>query len=259
MVCAIDQQPLDPPAVPTAQTVSAAPVETDTTAATRKDDSDIVFPEYRWSQRDAWRFLGMSLVFLVVLTVVILAVSGLRQFWAWNLLWNTLYMLICLLTAAYFARTETVASFCKAVGLDRKPTDHIWFGVVAVLVIRFLSITAFNTVQHEPFDPFLGLNGYYFYLLLAAPFLEEPIYRGFLYKAFRGSYPVPLSIALIVGFTAFTHWNQYAHSAIAAVVLSAFTVVLCYLREKSESLWDCILCHFIFNGSSFLLSGLLRY
>ena len=90
-------------------------------------------------------------------------------------------------------------------------------------------------------------------LVLLAPLFEESIYRGFLYKAFRGSYSIPVSSVLIIAWTCYTHWNQYSHSLAAAFDLSLLTLVQCYLREKSGSLWDCILCHMAFNGSLLLV------
>jgi hypothetical protein len=37
--------------------------------------------------------------------------------------------------------------------------------------------------------------------------------------------------------------------------LSLLTLVQCYLREKSQSIWDCILCHFAFNASSLFIGS----
>ncbi len=71
--------------------------------------------------------------------------------------------------------------------------------------------------------------------------------RGFFYRAFRGSYSVAVSTLLILGITAVTHWSQFYHSWIAAVDLSALTVLQCFLRERTGNLWDCILCHLVFN------------
>jgi membrane protease YdiL (CAAX protease family) len=104
----------------------------------------------------------------------------------------------------------------------------------------------------------LGLERYFFLApgLLAA-FFEEPVYRGFLYKAFRGSYSMGISMVLIMGITAWDHWSYYSHW-VAAFDLSIFTIVQCYLREKSNSLWDCILCHFAFNASLLSVGGTLH-
>ena len=69
--------------------------------------------------------------------------------------------------------------------------------------------------------------------------------RGFLYRAFRGSYSVRLSMLLILGVVAWTHSNQF-HSWVAALDLSALTILQCYLRERGN-LRDCIASHLVFN------------
>ncbi|HUE37486.1 MAG TPA: CPBP family intramembrane glutamic endopeptidase, partial [Candidatus Acidoferrum sp.] len=105
------------------------------------------------------------------------------------------------------------------------------------------------------FEKSSGINGILFIapLLIFAPFFEECLYRGFLYKAFRGSYSMGTSVTLIIAWTCSTHWGYYYHSLPNALALSVFAVFLCYLREKSRSLWDCIIFHFIFNASIFLI------
>jgi hypothetical protein len=105
-----------------------------------------------------------------------------------------------------------------------------------------------------------GPERYFFLvpLVLLAPLFEESVYRGFLFKAFRGSYPLGASMALIVAWTVNTHWPQYSHSSVAAVDLSLLTLVQCYLREKSDSLWDCIFCHLAYNGSILFIGGTLH-
>lgn len=154
-----------------------------------------------------------------------------------------------ILTAAYFARTETLNSFCEAVGLNKPPSQYVWFGVVAALGLQLLShivhslgwnrghlhydFRLFQTTE-EP-ERYLYLFG-----LLAAPFAEEPVYRGFLYKAFRGSYAMVPSVMVVLGYTVYTHWDQYQNLGWAVISLGAITIVQCYLREKSASLWDCI-------------------
>jgi membrane protease YdiL (CAAX protease family) len=97
---------------------------------------------------------------------------------------------------------------------------------------------------------------YVFPLLILAPLCEEIFMRGFLYRAFRGSYPVELSTLLVVAVTAYTHWDQFRQSGIAAVDITAMTVVQCYLRERTGRLQDCIASHFAFNASGLLFSAM---
>jgi hypothetical protein len=104
----------------------------------------LTFPDYQWSARDAWKCLGMLFIVGFALEGVFIAldlcfpsfrnwrVNGFSYFSR-----SVLHYSVGLLIAAYFARTETLASFCKGFGLDRKPSDYIWFGIVAALIIRF--------------------------------------------------------------------------------------------------------------------------
>jgi membrane protease YdiL (CAAX protease family) len=172
------------------------------------------------------------------------------------------------LIAVYFARTESLVTFCKGFSLDRKPSDYAWRGVVLALMIRMFGhlmihlgwakgvhLGVVSSIEHTQ-----GPERYFFLasLVLLAPFFEEVIYRGFLYRAFRGSYPVAISMAIILAWTANTHWSQYSQSLMAAFGLSLLTIVQCWLREKSDSVWDCILCHLAYNGSSLFVGGMLR-
>jgi len=173
-----------------------------------------------------------------------------------------------LLTAAYFARTDVLATFWKGFGLDRKPSKYVPYGLVLALILRFVGHFALTHgwgkgVSNPEIHAFLidtGQNRFLFLvpLLVCAPLCEEAINRGFIYKAFRGSYSMMVSMVIMLAWNAFTHWEQYSHSYIAAIDLSMVTIVLCYLREKSDSLWDCILCHFAFNASTFMIGNGLQ-
>ncbi len=237
-----------------------------------KNEPYLTFPDYRWSARDAWKCIGMILIFEFMLDLVLFTMdSHFPGFYRWRetglgyFSTAILHYAIGLLTAAYFARTELLISFWKGFGLDHKPSDYVWFGIVAALTIRFIGHFMLihgwgNGVSNHDIASFrntLGPERYFFLvpLVLFAPLFEESIYRGFLYKAFRGSYSIGISMALIIAWTVFNHWTQYFHSWIAAFELSILTVVQCYLREKSDSLWDSILCHFAFNASLLFISA----
>lgn len=234
-----------------------------------------VYPEYRWSAWDGWKFIGMIFVFWFMWYIVTGALyklsPGFYQ-WRWRpvgyVIMRCAFIAMNLLTAAYFARTDTWETFREACGLNKRPSQYVWFGVTFAFCLCLLShfLRALGWVQgHSSHEMRAFANTYgperYLYLFggLAAAFAEEPVYRGFLYKAFRGSYSMLASVMLVVAYTAITHWNQYQYMGWAVISLSAITVVQCYLREKSGSLWDTILCHLVFNASGLFLSGVFRY
>jgi hypothetical protein len=133
-------------------------------SAPRKDKSYLTFPDYQWSAIDAWKCVVMLFLFgFILFGINHLFYSFFPNFWRSGLGIFSEYVLhysVELLVAAYFARTETLATFWKGFSLDRKPSDYVWFQ--------------------------------------------------------------------------------------------------CYLREKSDSLWDCILCHFAYNTSLLFVSVPLR-
>jgi membrane protease YdiL (CAAX protease family) len=269
-VCLIDRESLpdNDPQLP----LSGGPM---VDALPDKDGPYLTFPDYQWSARGAWKCLGIILILDTVLFLVIDGVgSRIPVFNTWHgsgfgyFSTSVLHFAIYVLTAAYFARTETLAAFLKGFSLDRKPSNYAWFGVIMALIVRFFAHfmlingwgKGVSNHKYIAFKHTLGFERYFFLLpaLFLAPFFEELINRGFLYKAFRGSYPMGIGMALIAAWTAISHWPYYSHSLLAAFCLSMITIVQCYLREKSDSLWDCILCHFTFNASLLFFSAPLR-
>src|ERR1022692_3577668 len=266
-ICLIDREPLrDKNPQPSTSDEQAQ----EQLQAADKNAPYLTFPDYQWSARDAWKCIGMIFVFgFPLLAVNRLFHSYFSSFWKSGFgyfLSSVLHCAVELLIAAYFARTETLATFWKGFGLDRKPSDFVWFGVLMALTIRcfghFIMVHGWGNGVYNydlvSFGNTIGIERFFyiFPMLILAPVFEESIYRGFLYKAFRGSYPVAVSMFLVVAWTANTHWRYYAHSWTAALDLSALTIVQCHLREKSNSLWDCILCHFAYNASVLSVSAI---
>jgi uncharacterized protein len=222
-----------------------------------------------WKARDAWKCIAMMIIFAFLFQILEVALTlQFPAFRRWQregygyLLGSIFYSLTFLLTALYFARTDSIASFVGAAGLRKRTSDYVWLGIVFAILLRIGSyfigmklgmrgplVSSYALYRHA-----IGPEKIFYAMpILLAAFLEEPFMRGFLYKAFRGSYSIGLSITFMILFNALTHSSQYLHSLLAAICLSLITVVLCYLREKSGSLWDCILCHLTFNGVTLLV------
>jgi uncharacterized protein len=226
------------------------------------------WPDYPWRAKDAWKCIGI----IVLLTEIVLPAGYYALVSVFPIFYHTLICRICrsllffsiwTITACYFARTETLAAVKKAFGLDRKPTNLIWFGLVMTLAIRFATHFMFmlhggTGAYNDDLDAFrntIGFQRIFFQLspLILAPIFEEIVDRGFLYKAFRASFPVAVSVLIMIAWTLWTHYPYWRQSWIAALNYSAWTVLQCYLREKSPSLWDCILCHCLSNAVLLLL------
>lgn len=89
-------------------------------------------------------------------------------------------------------------------------------------------------------------------LVLVTPIVEETIFRGFLFRAFRHKF----------GFIMGTVLVSLAFAAVHAPVnvqldVFAFSLVLCYLREKTDSLWPSVMLHILKNLVAFVLSFII--
>ena len=221
------------------------------------------WPQYQWRAKDAWKCIGI----IILLTEIILPAAYLllHSFFPAFFLngfvsacWAVLFFAIWVTTACYFARTQTLPACYKAFGLDRKPSDLIWFGIAMTLVLRFIEHLMFihhwskgsYNYEIEAFRHSVSFQRIFFLFspLVLAPIFEEVVNRGFLYKAFRASYSVAVSLFIMVAWTLWTHFSYWHYSWIAALNYCTWTILQCYLREKSPSLWDCIICHSVSNA-----------
>lgn len=228
----------------------------------------------RWSARDAWKCAGMMLVFYIGVSFVLAAVfyrfpefrhwthSGVGHFVSYSFEFGLFVM-----TALYFSRVVSLVGFLKGFGLNFGPSLYIWFALVVTLLLRatshFLITSGLSRgVTNTSVRGFIHGTGVERYLFLApllmAPFCEEIFMRGFLYRAFRGSYSIVASTALIVAITGLLHVDQFLRSWVAVMSLSLITILQCFLRERTGNLWDCVVCHLVFNVTG-LLASLLSH
>jgi len=90
-------------------------------------------------------------------------------------------------------------------------------------------------------------------LCVAAPILEELIFRGFAYAGLRRRFtPAGAAVISAAIFTA-VHVNA---SAFGQIILFAIGILLANLYERERTLWPCIAAHAIHNGLFFVLTAL---
>jgi hypothetical protein len=108
---------------------------------------------------------------------------------AGHFLFSALYSTVFILTMLYFARTESVPSFLKVVGLEHPPSSYVWFAVVVTLALRWgghvIIVSGWakgvTTTSFWGFTHSVGMERYlYLAPALMAPFSEELYMRGFL-------------------------------------------------------------------------------
>jgi membrane protease YdiL (CAAX protease family) len=91
-------------------------------------------------------------------------------------------------------------------------------------------------------------------LVLLPPFVEETLFRGFLFTGLRKKLPfVGAAIFTSLLFAA-PHLTESSSGPlwIAGIDTFLLSLVLCYLREKTGALWSSIAVHLLKNGVAFL-------
>jgi membrane protease YdiL (CAAX protease family) len=160
-----------------------------------------------------------------------------------------------LLVVFLFARPRCVLPFMRSAGLSRPPTLPGWFAAWLGVVIGCFGLFGIikGWIPHNQLPAAFYRHGgavWWSYVLcrvFLTPFYEETVMRGFLYRAFRGSYNVWLSTFFVLCIVLYFHWGLVSIPlSFASIAIGA--VLLCGIREWTGSLWDCILFHAAYNA-----------
>jgi membrane protease YdiL (CAAX protease family) len=152
------------------------------------------------------------------------------------------------------------------VGLRRPKISQVGFALIgfgvymgATIVINVLVSMFFNIDQDQAqklgYD---GLSGAalvwaFVVLVVATPLSEELIFRGFLYSGFRRRLPFWATAICVSALFGLVHgqWN-------VGIDVFAMSMVSCYMREESGSLWPSIFLHALKNCLAFYLLYVLH-
>jgi hypothetical protein len=138
------------------------------------------------------------------------------------------------------------------------------YGAVLVLVTATLAI-ARNILPALDLDQKqdLGITGtttgsalipLFFALVILPPLVEEFVMRGFLFTNLRARLSFIWSAIVVSALFGLAHINQSEHGLFWSGAISFFvlSMVLCYLRERTKSLWPSIGVHMLQNGVAFI-------
>jgi membrane protease YdiL (CAAX protease family) len=87
-----------------------------------------------------------------------------------------------------------------------------------------------------------------FMATFTAPLIEEVIYRGVLYSAFRRTIGIAGAVVFVTFIFALVHVPQYYESPSTVALLLVLSLVLTLMRVYSQNLLPCIIFHTIVNG-----------
>ena len=140
--------------------------------------------------------------------------------------------------------------------------------IVFVLVVDFLLVLAYSffydllfeipNAELEFFadtssanDPLI-LFLIFVVLAICAPFFEEMIFRGYILDSLRRMYSDIAAIIISGVFFGFWHYaifDPLNFFQVGQTMIGGF--LYAWLRLRTGSIWPCIVCHFIWNGTIF--------
>jgi membrane protease YdiL (CAAX protease family) len=206
----------------------------------------------------AFAFLGPGLLIAPLVPFIIgLGISDDSQQFILEALVDILILI------ALIVIIKTYGLTFEAIGLSKK--IELVYVVLPLIVLPMYYIAAWLTVSLAQLAfPTIDMNAaqpigftktthgpelalIFIALVLVPPFVEESLFRGFLFRAYRrrfGAVAASLIISLI-----FALLHTPVGVSIDVFVLSLF---LCYLRTKTDNLWPSIIMHGLKNFVAFI-------
>jgi len=129
--------------------------------------------------------------------------------------------------------------------------------IIVFLIALMMVVISFTPLQdfvpkHVPLEDYIGDTFGKLILFsifaLVAPFAEEVIFRGYIYKGFENRVgSIWAGIIVTVAFI-LIHGPQLAFSAVLLSLIMIVSVVLIYVRIKTDNLTNCIIIHQVYNS-----------
>jgi membrane protease YdiL (CAAX protease family) len=171
----------------------------------------------------------------------------------------TLLVLWLVITKLYRSKLSTI-------GLGKFDPGLLGWSVLAFplyLIVStamssvFAAIFSIDLSEHQDIG-YTDPNGYelaliFVALVVLAPLVEEILFRGFLFTAFRRTFGFWIGAVGVSLLFAVAHGQ--ANVGIDVFVLSMF---LCYLREKTDSLWPAVALHALKNLVAFIVLFIMK-
>lgn len=124
--------------------------------------------------------------------------------------------------------------------------------LIILVATHFSSLINVDQKQEIGFDNAAGVSlvAVFFSLVVLPPIAEEIMFRGFLFTSLRAKYRFRTTVIITSLLFGIAHL-QFGSGApllwVAAIDTFTLSCVLCYLREKSGSLWPGIFLHALKN------------
>lgn len=161
-------------------------------------------------------------------------------------------------------------------GLTRLQWRYVWiallgmaayvgfFTVLSAVIGSFSSSVDFEQEQQLGFDDPQGIMELAMTavsLVVLPPLVEELVFRGFIYGGLRRALPFFWAALITSLLFAAGHLELGMGTPIlwiAGIDTFCLSLVMCFVREKTGSIWPTILMHFIKNGIAFMFLYLVK-
>lgn len=162
-----------------------------------------------------------------------------------------LFQCLMLIPLVFFAAHFTRQSCLQTLAFNRFRVSVLGFWLAVLAVFLAAEFVLMRSLSIDPGNFLRQLSGskhlpFALVVIFCAPLLEELIFRGYLFKAWRHS-RLGLSGTLLLTSGLFTalHISQYNWMILAMIFV--LSIILGLAREKSGSLWVPIILHAINN------------
>ena len=216
-----------------------------------------------WHPRDVWWcILAVLLSQLLVLAVIWGIWLPYRKIAYWIStplgapLLEGFRAFLTLLATVFCAKTRSIGDFFHDFDLRLPNRANVLVSAILGVISASLATYLGSIGQGSPRPMIEALRGatanhrsYFTLLVIWVALIEEIILRGFCYKAFRGSWGVAQSTTCVLFIDSLIHWDVISSGKMLAIFL--FVVIgicLCVVRERTNSLWNCILFHFVYDA-----------
>lgn len=169
----------------------------------------------------------------------------------------------------FYLRRQQIS--IRAVGLGKIRPKHFLY-VAAGTIVYFLAyfivvsvvaalVPSLNLQQQQDIgfkNPtgFIQLGMVFISLVVLPPVAEETIFRGFMFKGLRSKLSFAVSAVITSLFFAMGHLQIGQGTPllwVAGIDTFTLSLVLCYVREKTDSIWPTIGIHAVKNFIAFSL------
>ncbi len=133
------------------------------------------------------------------------------------------------------------------VGMVAAYAGSILLAIAAQLFMTGINLDEPQNLGLSALNPGIEMALGVLVLVVVGPFIEEIVFRGYLYGRLQALHVrFWLRTLIVSALFALAHWQWNV-----ALDVFALSVIMCILREKTDSLWPSIIMHMVKNGVAF--------